>query len=48
MRATTPVGRKTGFVGDARAISDVVSELKQILSAFVIVCGVLAAVVMAM
>jgi hypothetical protein len=36
---------KTGVVGD-RAMS--VSELKQIISAFVIVCGVLAAMVMAM
>ena len=39
---TTPVGRKTGVVGDL-AMS--VSKLKQIIRAFVIVCGVLAAAV---
>jgi hypothetical protein len=42
MRVTTPVAPQTGVVGDL-AMS--VSELKQIISAFVIVCGVLAATV---
>jgi len=42
MRVTTPVAPKTGVVGEL-AMS--VSELKQIISAFVIVCGVLAAAV---
>ena len=45
MRVTTPVAPKSGVVGEL-AMS--VSELKQIISAFVIVCGVLAAVIMAM
>ena len=42
MRVTTPAAPKTGVVGDL-AMS--VSELKQIISAFVSVCGVLAATV---
>ena len=45
MRVTTSVAPKTGVVGDL-AMS--VSELKQIISAFIIVCGVLAAAVMVM
>jgi hypothetical protein len=45
MRVTTPVAPKTGVFGDL-AMS--VSELKQIISAFVIVCGVLTVVVMVM
>jgi hypothetical protein len=48
MRVTTPIAPKTGVIGDARALAMSVSELKQILSAFVIVGGVLAVVVMAM
>ena len=48
VRATTPVGRKIGLVGDARALAMSVSELKQIISTLVIVCGVLAAVVLVM
>jgi hypothetical protein len=44
MRATTPVAPKTGVVGESLGMS--VSELKQILSPFVIVCGVLAAATM--
>jgi hypothetical protein len=53
MRVTTPVAPKTGVVGDQLRQSDPertmsVSELNQIISAFVIVCGVLTAVVMVM
>jgi hypothetical protein len=53
MRVTTPAAPKTGVVG-GQAISLIhertmsVSELNQIISAFVIVSGVLAAVIMAM
>jgi len=53
MRVATPVAPKTGVVSNRVRQSDLertmsVSELNQIISAFVIVCGVLTAVVMVM